>query len=190
MGGSRGGIVGTGAARAAHGRLGGAGAGRARARSATTIIRPMLDTRSLRHFEPTGDEERDVREMTRRIMASLERTVAAAPGAVVHLPPRLAGAGGVTRRPASSELEQYRRWNEARPHPDDAHGQPAAHGEALYSMMVTLSRGEAVVEAVLEREVEDRTARRGASASSKRASTSATTASRAARASSRTCSTG
>ena len=39
------------------------------------LIRPILDTRSLRNFEPTGDEERDVREMTKRIMASYERTL-------------------------------------------------------------------------------------------------------------------
>ncbi len=36
------------------------------------IIRPILDTRSLRDFERSGDEERDVQEMTRRIMASYE----------------------------------------------------------------------------------------------------------------------
>jgi KDO2-lipid IV(A) lauroyltransferase len=39
------------------------------------LIRPILDTRSLRTFERTGDEERDVREMTRRIMASIEKTL-------------------------------------------------------------------------------------------------------------------
>ena len=36
------------------------------------LVRPFLDTRSLRNFEETGDEERDVREMTQRIMASFE----------------------------------------------------------------------------------------------------------------------
>ncbi len=36
------------------------------------IVRPFLDTQSLRNFEATGDEERDVREMTQRIMASFE----------------------------------------------------------------------------------------------------------------------
>lgn len=35
------------------------------------IIRPILDTRSVR-YEPTGDEERDVRELTRLIMSALE----------------------------------------------------------------------------------------------------------------------
>ena len=35
------------------------------------IIRPILDTRTVR-CEPTGDEERDVRELTRLIMAALE----------------------------------------------------------------------------------------------------------------------
>jgi KDO2-lipid IV(A) lauroyltransferase len=44
-----------------------------------SLIRPILDTRSLRTFEKTGDEERDVREMTRRIMASLEKTLRAHP---------------------------------------------------------------------------------------------------------------
>jgi KDO2-lipid IV(A) lauroyltransferase len=39
------------------------------------LIRPVLDTRSLRSFERSGDEERDVREMTRRIMASFEGLV-------------------------------------------------------------------------------------------------------------------
>jgi KDO2-lipid IV(A) lauroyltransferase len=37
------------------------------------LIRPILDTQALRSFEQTGDEERDVREMTRRIMAALEK---------------------------------------------------------------------------------------------------------------------
>jgi len=37
-------------------------------------IRPILDT-SLRDFAPTGDEARDVRELMRLIMASLERTI-------------------------------------------------------------------------------------------------------------------
>ncbi len=36
-----------------------------------TNIRPILDTRSVR-YEPTGDEERDVRELTQQIMRSLE----------------------------------------------------------------------------------------------------------------------
>jgi KDO2-lipid IV(A) lauroyltransferase len=36
------------------------------------IIRPVLDTQALRNFERSGDEERDVQEMTRRIMASYE----------------------------------------------------------------------------------------------------------------------
>jgi lauroyl/myristoyl acyltransferase len=36
-----------------------------------TIIRPYLDFRSVR-YEPTGDEERDVRELTQQIMRSLE----------------------------------------------------------------------------------------------------------------------
>ena len=37
-------------------------------------IRPIIDT-SLRDFAPTGDEARDVRELTRLIMASLEQTI-------------------------------------------------------------------------------------------------------------------
>jgi KDO2-lipid IV(A) lauroyltransferase len=37
-------------------------------------IRPVIDT-SLRDFAPTGDEERDVRELMRLTMASLERTI-------------------------------------------------------------------------------------------------------------------
>jgi KDO2-lipid IV(A) lauroyltransferase len=36
-----------------------------------TIIRPIVDIRSAR-YEPTGDEERDVRELTQRIMHALE----------------------------------------------------------------------------------------------------------------------
>jgi KDO2-lipid IV(A) lauroyltransferase len=36
------------------------------------LVRPILDTESLRSFTASGDEERDVREMTYRIMASLE----------------------------------------------------------------------------------------------------------------------
>ncbi len=38
------------------------------------IIRPIIDVRSAR-YEPTGDEERDVRALTRLIMGSLERFV-------------------------------------------------------------------------------------------------------------------
>ena len=37
------------------------------------IIRPILDFDL--HFEPTGDEERDVRELTQQIMSSLERFI-------------------------------------------------------------------------------------------------------------------
>ncbi len=37
-------------------------------------IRPIIDT-SLRDFAPTGDETRDVRELMRLIMASLEKTI-------------------------------------------------------------------------------------------------------------------
>jgi KDO2-lipid IV(A) lauroyltransferase len=37
-------------------------------------IRPIIDT-SLRDFAPTGDEARDVRELTRLIMQSLEKTI-------------------------------------------------------------------------------------------------------------------
>lgn len=39
------------------------------------LIRPILDTRCLRTFEKTDDEERDIQEMTRRIMASYEGLV-------------------------------------------------------------------------------------------------------------------
>jgi Kdo2-lipid IVA lauroyltransferase/acyltransferase len=39
-----------------------------------TTIRPFIDTRSVR-YEPTGDEERDVRELTGRIMRSFEAHV-------------------------------------------------------------------------------------------------------------------
>ncbi|MEX1255522.1 MAG: lysophospholipid acyltransferase family protein [Dehalococcoidia bacterium] len=39
-----------------------------------TIIRPVVDIRSAR-YEPTGDEERDVRELTQRIMHALEPLV-------------------------------------------------------------------------------------------------------------------
>jgi KDO2-lipid IV(A) lauroyltransferase len=41
---------------------------------ADRLVRPILDTRGAR-YEPTGDEERDVRELTQRIMASFERHV-------------------------------------------------------------------------------------------------------------------
>lgn len=37
-------------------------------------IRPIIDT-SLRDFTPTGDEARDVRELTRLIMRSMEKTI-------------------------------------------------------------------------------------------------------------------
>jgi len=37
-----------------------------------SIIRPFMDTHSLRNFAPTGDEERDVRNLTQGIMASYE----------------------------------------------------------------------------------------------------------------------
>jgi len=37
-----------------------------------SLVRPFMDTRCLRNFEATGDDERDVREMTQRIMASFE----------------------------------------------------------------------------------------------------------------------
>lgn len=37
-------------------------------------IRPLIDT-SLRDFAPTGDEARDVSELTRLIMASMEKTI-------------------------------------------------------------------------------------------------------------------
>jgi KDO2-lipid IV(A) lauroyltransferase len=37
-------------------------------------IRPVIDT-SLRDFEPTGDENRDTHELTRRIMQSMEETI-------------------------------------------------------------------------------------------------------------------
>jgi len=60
------------------------------------VIRPIIDI-NLRHFEKTGDEERDVRELTRLILRSLEREVGshadqwfifrpmwAAPGAAAH----------------------------------------------------------------------------------------------------------
>jgi lauroyl/myristoyl acyltransferase len=36
------------------------------------VFRAYLDTQSLRNFERSGDDERDVREMTQRIMASFE----------------------------------------------------------------------------------------------------------------------
>jgi KDO2-lipid IV(A) lauroyltransferase len=36
-----------------------------------TIVRPFLDFRSVR-YEPTGDDERDVRELTQQIMRALE----------------------------------------------------------------------------------------------------------------------
>ena len=39
-----------------------------------SLIRPILDTRSVR-YEPTGDEERDVYALTRLIMASFERHI-------------------------------------------------------------------------------------------------------------------
>ena len=38
------------------------------------IIRPLLDFRSVR-YEPTGDEERDVRELTQQIMRAIEPVV-------------------------------------------------------------------------------------------------------------------
>lgn len=38
------------------------------------VIRPVVDT-SLRDFAPTGDEQRDVHELTRLIMASLETVI-------------------------------------------------------------------------------------------------------------------
>jgi KDO2-lipid IV(A) lauroyltransferase len=38
-----------------------------------TIIRPVLDTRTVDRYEPTGDEERDVLELTRLMMLSLGR---------------------------------------------------------------------------------------------------------------------
>ena len=40
-----------------------------------TIIRPILDTRTVDRYEPTGDDERDVRELTRLIMFSFERFI-------------------------------------------------------------------------------------------------------------------
>jgi len=43
-----------------------------------SIIRPLLDTHSVR-YEPTGDEERDVRALTRQIMAAFEPMVRAHP---------------------------------------------------------------------------------------------------------------
>jgi KDO2-lipid IV(A) lauroyltransferase len=39
-----------------------------------TTIRPVVDTQSIR-YEPTGDERRDVQELTQRIMRSLEEQV-------------------------------------------------------------------------------------------------------------------
>jgi KDO2-lipid IV(A) lauroyltransferase len=43
------------------------------------VIRPIIDT-SLRDFTPTGDEARDVYDLTRLIMQSMERTIRAYPG--------------------------------------------------------------------------------------------------------------
>jgi KDO2-lipid IV(A) lauroyltransferase len=43
-----------------------------------TIIRPIIDT-SLRDYTPTGDEERDVYDLTRLILRSMERTIRAHP---------------------------------------------------------------------------------------------------------------
>jgi KDO2-lipid IV(A) lauroyltransferase len=43
-----------------------------------TIIRPIIDT-SLRDYTPTGDEERDVYDLTRLILRSMERTISAHP---------------------------------------------------------------------------------------------------------------
>jgi KDO2-lipid IV(A) lauroyltransferase len=43
-----------------------------------TIIRPIIDT-SLRDFQPTGDEDRDVHELTRLIMHSMEKVIRAYP---------------------------------------------------------------------------------------------------------------
>jgi lauroyl/myristoyl acyltransferase len=42
------------------------------------VIRPYIDT-SLREFSPTGDEGRDVHELTRLIMRSLEHTISRYP---------------------------------------------------------------------------------------------------------------
>lgn len=39
-----------------------------------SVVRPILDTHSVR-YEPTGDEERDVHDLTRMMMASFERHV-------------------------------------------------------------------------------------------------------------------
>lgn len=43
-----------------------------------TIIRPIIDP-SLRDFTPTGDEARDVHDLTRLIMRSMEKTIRAYP---------------------------------------------------------------------------------------------------------------
>jgi KDO2-lipid IV(A) lauroyltransferase len=44
-----------------------------------TIIRPIIDT-SLRDFAPSGDEPRDVQELTRLIMRAMEPTIRQYPG--------------------------------------------------------------------------------------------------------------
>jgi len=38
------------------------------------VIRPIIDT-GLRDFQPTGDQERDIRELMRLIMASMEKVI-------------------------------------------------------------------------------------------------------------------
>ncbi len=43
------------------------------------IIRPIIDP-SLRDFTPSGDEARDVHDLTRLIMRSMEQTIRAYPG--------------------------------------------------------------------------------------------------------------
>lgn len=43
-----------------------------------TVIRPIIDA-SLRDFTPSGDETRDVQELTRLILQSIERTIRAYP---------------------------------------------------------------------------------------------------------------
>jgi lauroyl/myristoyl acyltransferase len=44
-----------------------------------SLIRPIVDTRTANRFVPTGNEEEDVRVLTRLIMQSLETQIRAHP---------------------------------------------------------------------------------------------------------------
>ena len=70
------------------------------------MIRPILDFDL--HFEPTGDEERDVRELTQQTMSSLERFIRQYPDQWFMFRPMWpAGTQAQQREPALAQtLEQ------------------------------------------------------------------------------------